>query len=196
MELRERLVMFSDAVFAIAITILAIELRPPHADHDGLVVALWATAPKVLSFAISFAVIGLYWLGHVRFFRAVAEVDGTLTVLSLLLLALISFLPFPTAVLGESGAPAAVIFYAATVAAAGLVQGALWSWIGLRPALRRPDTPPRAVAMGLARSLGTALVFSASIAVATRWPDAAMYSWLVIIPMLLALRLMRGRATA
>ena len=102
MRLSERLVMFSDAVFAIAITILAIELRPPHAGPEGLAAALWGTWPKVLSFAISFAVIGQYRRSHVRLFRCVAEVDRITVSLNLLLLALVSFLPYPTAVLATA----------------------------------------------------------------------------------------------
>ncbi|MCC6717474.1 MAG: DUF1211 domain-containing protein [Acetobacteraceae bacterium] len=189
MKLHERLVMFSDAVFAIAITILAIELRPPHAEPDHLAAALWDMAPKIRSFAISFAVIGLYWLSHVRLFRWVAEADRILILLTLLMLALVSFLPFPTAVLGESGAPVAIVFYAATVAAAGLVQAAMWGWVWRHPKLRHPAMPPRALLPGLARALATALVFAATIPLAPRHPTAALFAWLAVPPILLAIRL-------
>lgn len=197
MGFRERLVMFSDAVFAIAITILAIELHPPHAEPAALAAALWATWPKILSFGVSFAVIGLYWIGHVRLYRCIADVDAVTVLLNLVLLALISFLPYPTAVLGEAGAvPAAVIFYGGVVTAIGIVQAALWSWVGLRPGLLHPDTPRHSVAFGLVRSLGSAAVFGASMMLAQQRPEAAMYSWLTVFGVMQVRRLKRAHAAA
>jgi uncharacterized membrane protein len=187
MKLHERLVMFSDAVFAIAITILAIELRPPavHGPEPELAQALFAAWPKVLSFGISFAVIGGYWVGHLRAFRCIGHVDGGLVAVNLTLLAAVSFLPFPTAVLGEAGdRAAAVVFYAGSVAMIGVLQAVLWVWVALRPGLLLADAPRHAVRSGILRSLGAAAVFGISVPIALAHPLAAMLTWLAVIPVL------------
>jgi uncharacterized membrane protein len=188
MSLLHRLVMFGDAVFAIAITILAIELRPPHAAHGELAAALLATWPKLLSFALSFVVIAAVWLNHVRICRLLTGADRPLAWMTLALLAGIAFLPFPTAVLGEAGAePAAVVFYAASVAAVAVLQGALWLLVRHRAALRRPEAPEALLRTGIRRSFATAAVFAASVPLAVRLPFAAMLLWAATLPVLLAI---------
>jgi uncharacterized membrane protein len=183
MSILHRLVMFSDAVIAIAITILAIELRPPHGEHGHLGAALLASWPKVLSFAISFLVIAGVWLNHVRACRLLVGADHGLVWITLARLAAVAFLPYPTAVLGESGPQAAaVVFYAGTVATLGLAQAALWGWIGRRPALRKPDVPARVLRVGLRRSLTLAAVFGVSIPVAYAKPLPAMLLWILLVP--------------
>ncbi|MDW8315881.1 MAG: TMEM175 family protein [Rhodovarius sp.] len=185
MPLLHRLVMFGDAVFAIAITILAIELRPPHVPPGQLAVALLATWPKLLSFALSFVVIAAVWLNHVRICRVLAGADRGLAWMMLALLAGIAFLPFPTAVLGEAGAePAAVVFYAGSVTAVAMLQGALWLLVRGRPELRRPDTEQAGIGRGICRSFATAAVFAGSIPLALRWPLAAMLVWILTLPLL------------
>ena len=102
------------------------------------------TRSGIVSFAISFVVIGLFWLAHHSHFRFVTAFDRPLMLLNLLFLGTIAFLPFPTAVLGASStsqAPA-VIFYAACVSATGLVEVAAWLW-ATRPGsgLATPGSP-------------------------------------------------------
>lgn len=121
----ERLVLFSDAVFAIAITLLVIEIRLPHGIEDDrqLARALLALAPHYASFLISFLVIGRFWVGHHRLFGYLATHDARLLWLNLLFLLTIAFLPFPTAVLGAHiGSRVAVIFYGGWLMLAGMLQ--------------------------------------------------------------------------
>ncbi|MCX7684450.1 MAG: TMEM175 family protein [Acetobacteraceae bacterium] len=185
MSLLHRLVMFADAVFAIAITILAIELRPPHGASGGLSAALLAMWPKLLSFALSFVVIAAVWLNHVRIARLLSGADRALTWMTLALLAGIAFLPFPTAVLGEAGAePAAVVFYAGSVAAVACLQGALWLLVRRRASLRRPDAPESLLRTGIRRSFATAAVFAVSVPVAMVLPLAGMLLWALTLPVL------------
>jgi len=102
--LLERLTFFSDAVFAIAITLLVIEIRPPvlhGASETELQNALAALIPNYVGFVVSFFVIGRFWLGHHRLFGQLARADDRLTFANLLLLLGIAFLPFPTAVFSE-----------------------------------------------------------------------------------------------
>ncbi len=100
-----RLEAFADAVFAIAITLLIIEIRlPPHDEvvqRGGLVSALLHLWPSYLGYLISFVVIGIMWANHYNLMKLVDRVDHGFITLNLLLLLCIAFLPFPTAVMAE-----------------------------------------------------------------------------------------------
>jgi len=93
-------VFFSDAVFAIAITLLVIDIRMPEgaaiADGHDLAAALWSLLPQFLGFLVSFVVIGSFWISHHRMFRLVRTMDGTLLFLDLLFLLFVAFIPFPS----------------------------------------------------------------------------------------------------
>ena len=103
----ERVVFFSDAVYAIAITLLVIDLRVPDLPGDAstqaIADALLQLAPRFYAFALSFAVIGVYWLTHWRRFQLIERVNQRLVVINLLLLGSIVFIPFPTALIAEFG---------------------------------------------------------------------------------------------
>ncbi len=127
----ERLVFFSDAVFAIALTLLAIDLRLPETavivDTASFLDALAAVGPRLYSVVLSFFVIILFWVGHFRTFRVVKEMNGRIVFVNVLLLFCVILLPFPTAVLGMHGeVPAAVVFYGLCVALTGAVSAGLW----------------------------------------------------------------------
>ena len=178
----DRVLFFSDAIFAIAITLLALDLRVPigrsfQAGHE-----LRAAVPGILSFTISFVVIGLFWLGHHSLFRHIIAIDRPLMLLNLLFLGTIAFLPFPTEVLGLTSTrqAAAVIFYAACCSAAGLVESAVWLYA------TRPGSglaAPSADRMRLPFLLQTArapVIFLLSIPVALYSPTLATYMWILI----------------
>ena len=95
-----RLEAFSDGVFAIAITLLILELKVP--PHDvALAPALWERWPSYVAFLASFMTIGVMWLNHHRLFSLITKKDDGLIVINLLLLLGITWLPFPTALLAE-----------------------------------------------------------------------------------------------
>ena len=125
----ERVALFSDAVFAIAITPLVLELTVPEGDMTGpqLGHELGRLGPKFFSFGLSFWVIGRFWIGHHLTFQYLRRWDPPMLWINLLLLACVAFLPFPTAVLGNHLAlPAAARLYAASVTATGLAATLLW----------------------------------------------------------------------
>ena len=126
----ERLIFFSDAVFAIAITLLALEIRVPDTvatpTDDQLLTQLLNLWPKYLAYVISFLVIGTFWVAHHRRFRYIRRYDRRLLWINLLLLMCIAFIPFPTGVISEYTGRTATIFYALTMIATGLLSGAVW----------------------------------------------------------------------
>ena len=98
-----RIEAFSDGVFAIAITLLVLEFRPPTAELNDreLLGYLRDQWPVFFAFLTSFATIGITWLNHHRLFTMIQRTDHNLLVLNLLLLLLISFVPYPTALLAD-----------------------------------------------------------------------------------------------
>ena len=121
----ERLIFFSDAVFAIAITLLIIDIRPPHLAPDANTAehlqALADLIPNFLAFAISFAVIGLFWMGHHRAFALASHYAPRLLGWNLGLLGVIVFMPFVTGYLSaNSTALLPTSLYCATMLVAGL----------------------------------------------------------------------------
>ena len=139
----DRVVFFSDAVFAIAMTLLALSLRLPSTTKDRDVAqALVDALPSISSYVLSFAIIALYWLAHHRMFRYICRVDAVLLFLNLATLGVVAFVPFPTSVLGDHGnTTAAVVFYAATMVLLGGLASALWGYASHTRRLITADTP-------------------------------------------------------
>ena len=101
-----RIEAFSDGVFAIAITLLIIEVGVPKvASGESLSDKLWEEWPSYAAYALSFVTIGIYWVNHHSFFRLFHATTHTFLMVNVWFLMAVSFLPFPTAVLGEYLAP-------------------------------------------------------------------------------------------
>lgn len=157
----ERIVFFSDAVFAIAVTLLAIELHVPELSvesSDALVSALLAEVPKFFAFGMSFWIIALFWVAHHRYFRYIIKYDAGLLMLNLLLLFCVSLVPFTMSVLGEYGnLRAANWLYAANMVALGLSSAWFWHHATSNNLLV-PDVSPSIQRYILLRSLATPFV--------------------------------------
>jgi uncharacterized membrane protein len=130
----ERLEAFSDGVFAIAITLLVLEIRVPPADALAnpqlLIHALGALWPSYLGYAISFITIGIMWANHHNLFGLVAHVSHGLILANLLLLLGVGFVPFPTALLAATlNTPSdqvGVLVYAASFVGLAIAFNILW----------------------------------------------------------------------
>ncbi len=180
----ERLIFFSDAVFAIAITLLVLELRVPElppgvssAELARRVLGLWHEA---LAFVISFLVIGIFWARHHQLYHYIARFDGRLLWLNLLVLLCVAFLPFPTALLSRyNDTQFAVAFYAGYLALVGLLMALLWSYAAAA-GLVAPDLDRGVVRHHTLRLLGASAIFLLSIGVSFASPLAAHYCWALI----------------
>ena len=155
--LLERLIFLSDGVFAIAMTLLVVELGVPDINATAgadLGQQLQALYPKYLSYAISFLVIASYRTSHQRIFRYIVRAGGRLVWLNIALLLCIAFQPFPTSVLGSYGTTPAVTFYAATLVATGVVVLALCVYATQNRRLVRPSLDSRLIAHHTLRAAG------------------------------------------
>jgi uncharacterized membrane protein len=128
-----RLEAFSDGVFAIAITLLVLEIAVPAASEGDLLTAVIELWPSYLGYLISFATIGALWLGHTAVTHYLHAVDAGLLRLNLLLLLVVAFIPFPTGLLAENiEEPAnervAATIYGGTLLAASIVLSAVWRY--------------------------------------------------------------------
>lgn len=125
-ETPTRLEAFSDGVFAIAITLLILEIKVPHAEH-GLWSGLAALWPSYVAFLMSFVVVLIMWVSHHQMLGMIDRVNYRILFANGLLLLTVTFVPFPTAVLAEHlGTPeakSAVAFYCATF----VVNGMVWN---------------------------------------------------------------------
>jgi uncharacterized membrane protein len=133
---KNRLEAFSDGVFAIVITLLVIEIRPPEVEEGAsLARALWDLWPNYVGYLVSFLVIGVMWLNHHRIFEQVQRCDGPLLLLNLNLLLWTALLPFPTAVMAEyierggNQATVAVALYGGVVMLCAISFCALYLWV-------------------------------------------------------------------
>jgi uncharacterized membrane protein len=171
-----RLILFSDAVFAIAITLLAIEIHPPHHWH-GVPDLFRQMAPHLITYAVSFGVIGIYWVSHRRIFSRLASANGVLDALNFVVLGLIGLLPLGTELLWRQEGGQAFPVYLTHVALIGFALALLWAYAVFVGKLAKPIALPEAlfvlVRVALLPGLMCALAFF-SIANAWGWGVMAL----------------------
>jgi uncharacterized membrane protein len=177
----ERLTFFADAVIAIAITLLALELPVPDggSNHELLHFAN-EHRNEYIAFLISFAVIGAYWRGHHVVFRYVTAEGRHLTRLTLVWLLMQVLTPFATRVLtGDGGFQVRFILYAALQAIASVVFIFMVADVQRHGAVRE-DTPPTLMSRAKWRSAGIAVAFVISMPISFVSEGAAFGCWIVI----------------
>ncbi len=171
---------FNDAVFAIAMTLLVVSIRvPAGTSADTLGHALRGLGSSFASYAISFLVIGFYWLGFHRQIHFLERFNGTALVIDLLFLMSVAFLPFPTLLLNRYFGSVSVIFYASSLAVAGLLLATLWIYPSRRRLLEGVDR--RLNRYFTLRALYAPLIFLLSVPVAVASPHAAEYVWILVL---------------
>jgi uncharacterized membrane protein len=190
----QRIEAFSDGVFAIAITLLILDLRIPAregSDAAGLLNAILALWPSYFAYVLSFTVIGIYWANHHYLFKLFAKTDHGLNLLNLLLLMFIAFLPFPTHVLGthwpdEASRPVAVRFYAIGLLLPAIAWLLVWLYASHDRRLVRHELDPGFLRKLTLQFIGSVAVYALAVAVAVidhRW-GMAMCTGLTLLYLL------------
>src|SRR5689334_12290792 len=147
---------FSDGVFAVAITLLVLNIKIPGLDSPGTLPndeGLWPRLrdewPMLAAYGTSFATIGIMWLNHHRLFAHIKRTNTVLLLLNLLLLLIIVFIPVPTALLAEyllkPDQHAAAIVYSGTFLIMACCFNVLWRYASYHNRLLGKDADPRAV---------------------------------------------------
>jgi uncharacterized membrane protein len=176
---------FSDGVFAIAITLLVLDLAVPETAFGNLWHGLAHEWPSYFAYATSFLTIGGLWMAHHGMFRRLRYANKRVMELNLLLLMAVAFLPFPTKLVAEAirttdAERAAVIFYGLTLFVISLLLGTLWATVARDRSLLRPevtDEEVNAILLAATPSIG---FYAVVIAVAIFAPHVAAFGYLVI----------------
>jgi uncharacterized membrane protein len=125
----DRTISLSDGIFAFALTLLVLSISVPDIPFSSSSSELWSAIKdrqnELISYLVSFVVIGGFWIRHHKFCGKLKAVDGTFLVINLAYLATIAFIPYPTQLLGDFTNPAAFAFYAAAISASTLAAAAL-----------------------------------------------------------------------
>jgi uncharacterized membrane protein len=187
-----RVMSFTDAVFAIAMTLLVVEVGVPETiggapdDPGALLDAFADKGPLIFAFFLGCYIIGFYWAAHHRFMSWLDAVDRGFVLLTVVYLAFVALLPFPTGVLGEFGEnPVAVIAYAVNMGAVSSMETVLFSHARRRRLFR----------WALGSSLLPVVAFALSIPVAFAVPWLAIAMWLLALPLQLVWTRYRPAAT-
>jgi len=181
---KNRLEAFADGIFAIAATLLTLNLAVTEGHplgHELLII--W---PQYAAYAISFVTIGIIWINHHTVMHQIAHVDRTFLTLSVLFLAVIAFIPFPTRLLAQhiqdDGAQAAALLYGSTLTLTAVFFNVIWRYAAWGRRLLRQDAEEKAV-QGISRSyaLGPPIYLAATV-VAFKSPvaSAALFGALAI----------------
>ncbi len=180
----DRVVFFSDAVFAIALTLAAVEIGIPEVEGGGDTVAgMWQAIqdkfPAIVGFLVAFLVVAFYWRANHRFTTTLRGMNGAYISAVILYLGLIALLPLPAAMVGEYGGnPLAITTFAVYASAVSTMEVVLFLVAVKGDLFVAPVTPAfkRAYIVG---SLSPVFVFLTSIPLAFVSPAAAMVWWLL-----------------
>jgi uncharacterized membrane protein len=182
----ERIIMFSDAVIAIAITLLVLDLRlpplPEHADSAAVAGAIIAVAAKIEAYIVSFLVVGLFWYSHHLRFRFIRRYDTGLIWLNMLFLMAIGFMPFSSSVVSEHPVASAYALYDGSMALCSLLSATVWCYAIVGNRLVSPDLAPKIRRQSLWSPLIVAAVFVLSGIVGQIEVRAGRWMLLLLIP--------------
>jgi uncharacterized membrane protein len=184
----DRVAFFTDAVFAIAMTLLIVTVQVPPLEGPidapgtllGAMTGLW---PQLFSFFLAFLLLGRYWMSHHAFFSGLKSIDRRLVAWNLVYLAFVAFLPFPTNLVGEyENNPLSVVLFALTLAAISGLEAVILRLAHKGGNLARP-MPEDVYRYGMAQSLTPVILFLVSIPISFWNPTVALLSWLLSIPL-------------
>ena len=181
-----RLETFCDAVIAIVITLLVLEIHVPVAESDSdLVTQLGHQWPSYFGFALSFVTIGIMWVNHHHMFHDIERVDHVFLILNLLLLLSLSFIPFSTAVLAQNLENAdtrfvATLLYGGCFVATAILFNAVWNYAAIGRRLLRPDVSDTRIRRRTTRYLFGPVLYGATLPLGLVTPIAALTVYVVL----------------
>jgi len=177
-----RLETFCDGVFAIAIALLILEVKIPHADEvgpGGLMPALLHLWPAYGAYILSFVMIGIYWANHHSICRYFVRSDHALNLLHVLFLMCIAFVPFPTAILGQyvmhpEARRAAVAFYSLGMLLPAAAWLLMWLYASHEHRLLEPDLDQRFIDHLTRQFIASNALYAGAVALALWMPFASL----------------------
>lgn len=181
----DRIVFFSDAVFAIAITLLVLSIEVPQIPEnlvaEELLDQLFDLGRNMFSYVLSFLVIFSFWTVHHSMFSSIRGYDRGLLWLNGLFLMAVAFLPFPSALLGEYGDQQLVVaIYGGSMAVTRLLLSAVWWYASIGRRLIASDLDPGLIRAHHVRGVVIPLIFLISIGISFFSVRAAIYSWILL----------------
>jgi uncharacterized membrane protein len=183
----DRVSIFSDAVFAISLTLLVVALKVPdvpdgETDAAALAAALQVLAPNMLGFFLGFALLGRYWLAHHEFFAGLRSIDKSLIRLNLIYLAFVAFMPFPVAILSEyERNEVSYLLFAVALAVVSLLEMVMFV-LAVARRHTREEVSPATLRFGLIASGAPVAAMLLSIPAALVDTDYALAIWLALLP--------------
>jgi uncharacterized membrane protein len=180
---KSRLEAFSDGVFAIAATLLILNVSATGSPLGRELGRIW---PSYVGYAVSFVTIGIIWVNHHTVMEQIGRVNRLFLMLNVLFLMLIAFIPFPTRLLAENirseGAEAAAVSYGVTLTVTAVLFNLMWRYAATGRRLLRADADPRLV-QGIGRSYlpGPFMYFAATlVAFASPIASAALFAAIAV----------------
>jgi TMEM175 potassium channel family protein len=183
---KNRVVGFSDAVFAFAATLLVLKIDLPQISGGNiepqLAIALFSLWPSYFVNIVSFLIIGYYWLNHHAIFGFIKRLNQTVVWINLIFLIFVSFIPFPVDLYGSyPTVPLIDVFYSASLALVGYFLAFIWWYAADHHRLISKSLSDTQIRYYLARILIAPIVFTFSIPLVYIHPVLAQVSWLLVI---------------
>ena len=183
-----RLATFTDGVYAIALTLLVLGLDIGHLADPDSPGALWTALddliPDFVAFAVAFVLLGRYWIAHHDFYSNLRGIDRGLMGISLIYLAFVAFLPFPTKLIGVyEGNPVALLLFATALAAVSGMETVMFAHAHRRNLLRS-GLSPSVFKWGVIASLQPVVMFVVTMPFAFLSTTGVLISWAVISPLI------------
>lgn len=181
-----RILGFSDGIFAFAITLLALtfdvpKIAPGLVESELFEEIITNQLDNYVSFFISFVVVGSFWISHHQKFKHIIRYNRLFLWLNLFSLMFIVFLPYPTEILGDyADASTAVIFYAVIMAVTSFLFALTWVYAAYNHRLVRKDLSKKYISVSIFYNLSIPLLFILSIPLSFISLDFTRYSWLLV----------------
>ncbi len=183
---KSRLEAFSDGVFSIVITLLILDIRFPEVDYSQFWGTLASLVPRILAYVMSFIIIGLYWVVHHNSMHAIRKTDRGFLWLNILLLLCVSFIPFPTSLLGRFPFQAGpIMIYGVTLIISNVVGYIMLVYVDRHPQLAVPDFSKKYLRSHIPNYIVVNVLYLCAILLAHPLPLASYVIYIAVVVFLI-----------